>query len=124
MTDLSRRVRVRATLERSSVFHGASGAYDGPQTLLFRDVVDAETELLIRDHAWLQAGAWWTTGGLNLTKVTVEFDVTIGPVVKGHMGEFTERTLEFPSRRIELGFYDPDNLSFPVDEAGWPIRNT
>ncbi len=59
------------------------------QTLLFRDVVEVETGQPLRDHVWLREGPWWATGGLNMVGVTVDMTVTIGPVIKGWLGDHT-----------------------------------
>jgi hypothetical protein len=110
--------RVRATLERSSVRRGTSA--DSGQTLLFRNIVDAAAGKIIRNHVWLQAGAWWSTAAnewmtrhnRHMQGVAVEFTVTIEPVIKGYLGDpSSRRALDRPSPRVdELGFSDPADL--------------
>ncbi|MBI5261686.1 MAG: hypothetical protein HY852_07695 [Bradyrhizobium sp.] len=83
------------------------------QTLLFTDVVEAETGILIRDHVWMRVGKWWQTGGRNMRGVSVEFDVTIEPVDKGYRGRRADVSSDL---RIDpLGFRRPARLT--IQEA-------
>jgi hypothetical protein len=103
------RRRVHARLVRSSVRRGTTAA-EG-QTLLFEYIVNVETGELIRDHVWLPVGPWWPPAGTILRGDMVEFDVTIGPVVKGYLGYRWDKMEELPPPRVDpQGFYDPANL--------------
>ena len=97
------------------------------QTLLFRDVVEVETGQPLRDHVWLREGPWWATGGLNMVGVTVDMTVTIGPVIKGCLGDpYSARAIELdlPSPLATDGFSDPTDLWFPVDSDGLETNDT
>jgi hypothetical protein len=62
---------------------GSRSAFLGSlrETLLFRDLYDAETGAPVSDHVWVTAGNW--SAGLRPNDV-VEFDARVVPYVRGY----------------------------------------
>lgn len=75
------RFRVTAIVERSGLKRGWQGREQ--QTLMLRNLVDANTGELLDDHLWFTAGKW--SEGLQAGDM-IEFDARVGPYEKGYFG--------------------------------------
>lgn len=76
-----KRFRCRAVVER----FGSKAAYRGPpiQTILLRNVVDANTGASLAEHLWFTSGKW--SRGLAVGDV-FEFEARAAEYVKGYQG--------------------------------------
>jgi hypothetical protein len=75
------RFRCRAVVDR----FGSRSAFRGPpvQTVLLRDVVDADTGVMLADHLWFSIGKW--SSGLAAGDI-FEFDARVSDYIKGYQG--------------------------------------
>ena len=75
------RFRCRAVVDR----FGTKPAFKGPpvQTILLRDVVDADTGTLLTDHLWFTIGKW--SAGLTAGDI-FEFEARAADYIKGYQG--------------------------------------
>jgi hypothetical protein len=75
------RFRCRAFVERFST----KTAFKGPsvRTILLRDVVDADTGVLLTDHLWFTVGKW--AAGLAAGDI-FEFEARAADYIKGYQG--------------------------------------
>jgi hypothetical protein len=75
------RFRCRATVER----FGTKSAFKGPpiQTILLRDIIDADTGTLLTDHLWFSRGKW--SASLAAGDI-FEFEARAADYIKGYQG--------------------------------------
>lgn len=75
------RLRCRAVVDR----FGTKPAFKGlpVQTILLRDVVDADTGTLLTDHLWFTIGKW--SAGLATGDI-FEFEARAADYIKGYQG--------------------------------------